>query len=134
NDRCSQPSDPQPYSRYTDVTPGTVDTLNASPTANLVTDTDPFPAGEAYNKDSTLRVDILKSYLTTLAGNLGNKYPAIPNPTPTLVNVCSYPSAGSGGNNNPFDCIVNPGSGYLKITKVAPDGTTQVFSFTVNPG
>ena len=51
-----------------------------------------------------------------------------------LVNVCSYPSAGNGGNTNPFDCIVAPGGGFLVVHKVAPAGTTQAFSFTVNPG
>ena len=52
-----------------------------------------------------------------------------------LVNVCSYPSAGNGGNNNPFYCIVNPGSGFLKIIKNAGSGVTSpTFGFTANPG
>src|SRR5204862_4314152 len=52
-----------------------------------------------------------------------------------LVNVCSYPSAGNGGNNNPFDCVVSPGGGFLVIAKDAGGGvTTPTFNFTVaNP-
>ena len=46
-----------------------------------------------------------------------------------LVNVCSYPSAGNGGNNNPFDCIVNPGGGFLVIVKNAGNDTTTSFPF-----
>ena len=45
--------------------------------------------------------------------------------------MCSYPSAGSGGNNNPFDCIVTPGGGYLVINKDAGSDTTTSFNFTV---
>src|SRR5262249_10296325 len=52
-----------------------------------------------------------------------------------LANVCSYPSAGNGGNNNPFDCIVSPGGGFLEIKKVANASTTSTtnFNFVVNP-
>ena len=50
-----------------------------------------------------------------------------------LVNVCSYPSAGNGGNNNPFDCIANPGSGFLVIVKDAGSDTTTSFPFAVSP-
>ena len=60
----------------------------------------------------------------------------------SLVNVCSYPSAGNGGNNNPFDCIVTPGVQYgtLVVTKVIVNdngGTTTsptAFSYKVNGG
>jgi uncharacterized repeat protein (TIGR01451 family) len=140
NDRCSIPTDAQPYIPGTDISSGTLNGLVYG--GNLITDTDPFDSsapngpGAAYPNDSTIQINILKSYLATLAGNLGAKYPAITNPTPTLVNVCSYPSAGNGGNNNPFDCIVNPGGGFLKIVKVASgaDASTTAFPFTVNPG
>ena len=47
--------------------------------------------------------------------------------------MCSYPSAGNGGNNNPFDCIVNPGNGFLVIKKVANPSDSTNFSFTVTP-
>ena len=77
-DRCSQPSAPQPYTRGTDVTAGALGTsISLSPPANLVTDTDPFGPtapngpGTAYPYDSTLEISILKTYLNTLAGNLG---------------------------------------------------------------
>ena len=50
-----------------------------------------------------------------------------------LVNVCSYPSAGNGGNNNPFDCIANPGGGFLVIVKNAGNDTTTSFPFAVSP-
>ena len=114
NDRCAQPSGSLPYTEGTQITAGVLAGSTIAP--NLQTDTDPFPAGQSNPHDTTIAITVLKS----LVGN-GN-----------LVNVCSYPSAGNGGNNNPFDCIVNPGSGFLKIVKVA--GTTsQVFSFTVAP-
>ena len=130
NDRCAQPSDALSYTS-SDVQAGVLGTLAASPPANLVTDTDPFGAsavngpGEAYPNDSTLAIDISKSYLGGLLSG-----------SPTLVNVCSYPSAGNGGNNNPFDCIVNPGGGFLKIVKNASgaDASSTTFTFGVNPG
>jgi hypothetical protein len=57
------------------------------------------------------------------------------------VNVCSYPSAGNGGNNNPFDCIVTPGVQYgtLVVNKTVTNdngGSAVVtsFSFKVNGG
>src|SRR4029077_3769244 len=78
-----------------------------------------------------------QAYLLTLAGEIeDNKHPAIPNATPTLVNVCSYPSAGNGGNNNPFDCITAPGGGFLNIVKSASgaDAASTSFKFAVNPG
>ena len=51
-----------------------------------------------------------------------------------LVNVCTYPSAGNGGNNNPFDCIINPGDGLLVIKKITTVPTSQAFDFTrANP-
>ena len=60
-----------------------------APTGNLITHTDPFPAGESYTHDSTVEIHILKTLIPE---------------NEVLVNVCSYPSAGNGGNNNPFDC------------------------------
>src|SRR5439155_256943 len=105
-----------------DIKSGDLANLAASPPANLVTETDPFPNSnpdQNWPNDSTMRLEINKSFLPTGA---------------VLVNVCSYPSLGDTGNNNPFDCIVAPGGGFLNIVKVAPNGTTQEFSFTVNPG
>jgi hypothetical protein len=115
NDRCTQPSAPLSYSSPTQVDAGVLGSLTK---ANLITETDPFPAGESYKSDSTVEVDILKSVLPS--GSV-------------LVNVCSYPSAGNGGNNNPFDCIVSPGGGFLTIVKDAGSGVTSpTFGFSVN--
>src|SRR5439155_41971 len=52
-----------------------------------------------------------------------------------FINVGSYPSAGNGGNNNPFDCIVTPAGGFLVIKKVANAYTTSAtnFTFQVSP-
>ena len=117
NDRCTNPS-PVSYTGQSQADAGKLGTLANS---NLITDTDPFPAvGGNTPHDSTVEARILKS--------------VIPG-TEVLVNVCSYPSAGNGGNNNPFDCIVNPGGGFLVITKDAGTGVTSpTFGFTANPG
>ena len=115
NDRCTQPTGPLPYSSPTQVDAGVIGTLAK---ANLITETDPFAAGEDFPHDTTLEVDILKSFVPGAE---------------VLVNVCSYPSAGNGGNNNPFDCIVNPGGGFLSIVKDAGAGVTSpTFGFSVN--
>jgi Prealbumin-like fold domain len=112
NDRCTQPS---PVGYTTGADAGVLGTLAKT---NLITDTDPFPAGESNPHDSTLQVDIAKSLVP------GSE---------VLVNVCSYPSAGNGGNNNPFDCIVSPGGGFLSIVKDAGTGVTSpTFGFSVN--
>jgi hypothetical protein len=114
NDRCAQPTAPLP-STLAQVDAGVIGTLAK---ANLITETDPFPAGEDSPHDTTLEVDVLKTFIPG---------------TEVLVNVCSYPSAGNGGNNNPFDCIVNPGGGFLTIVKDAGAGVTSpTFSFSVN--
>ena len=114
NDRCSQPT-PLPAAG---ITAGTIGSGGVDRTSNLITDTDPFPPdGSEYPKDVTLQVNI----------------PKISVPSGVLVNVCSYPSAGNGGNNNPFDCIVTPGAGFLVIVKDAGPDTTTNFSFGVTP-
>jgi uncharacterized repeat protein (TIGR01451 family) len=125
NDRCGQPS-PVAINPATAVQHGAIDPITGlivpSPT-NLITNTDPFTTSpqpdQNFPNDTTIALNVSKNFLPTGA---------------ELINVCSYPSAGNGGNNNPFDCIVSPFDGLMQITKVAPDGTTQVFSFTVNPG
>jgi uncharacterized repeat protein (TIGR01451 family) len=120
-DRCTNPSGPLAFTS-TQLQAGVLGTLAASPPGNLITDTDPFTnldSTQNWPNDSTIEIRVLKSYLVSGA---------------TLVNVCSYPSAGNGGNNDPKDCIVTPGGGFLVITKIAPTGTTQTFSFAVNPG
>jgi len=117
NDRCTGPTAVSYGSG--DASAGKIGGSPLDPTANLITDTDPFGAvGANTPHDSTVEVQILKS--------------KIPD-SEVLVNVCSYPSAGNGGNNNPFDCILSPGAGFLKITKVAGDDTSTSFGFTIDP-
>src|SRR6266542_391941 len=115
NDRCTNPTSTTFTS--TDVQAGILGNPSNA-TGNLITDTDPFPSGSNYPNDSTLQVNILKSFLPTGA---------------ILVNVCSYPSIANGGNNNPFDCIITPGGGFLVIKKDAGTDTTTNFVFTVAP-
>ena len=47
-----------------------------------------------------------------------------------LINVCSYPSGEP--NSDPSDCVFAPNSGFLTITKVAPAGSTQAFTFNAS--
>ncbi len=127
NDRCTNP-EPVAYNAG-EVTAGQIGTLASG---NLITETDPFDEfdlngpGEAYPHDSTIDVRIPTGKVPTSS---------------SLVNVCSYPSAGNGGNNNPFDCIVTPGVQYgtLVVTKTVTNdngGSAAVtsFSFKVNGG
>ena len=117
NDRCTNPA----AVGYTagQASAGQIGGSPLDPAANLITDTDPFPSvGANTPHDSTVEVQILTSL--------------IPGTTEVLVNVCSYPSAGNGGNNNPFDCIVTPGTGFLKIVKSAGTTTTS-FAFVISP-
>ena len=116
NDRCTNPA-PVSYGA-SQIQAGALGGSPLSQTANLITHTDPFPAGESYNNDTSVEVHILKSLF---AG------------TEVLVNVCSYPSAGNGGNNNPFDCIVSPGGGFLRVVKSAV-GTAPTFTFSAARG
>jgi hypothetical protein len=52
--------------------------------------------------------------------------------TPNLINVCSYPSGSP--QSNPFDCVVIPGAGFLRIAKnTTPDNNGKTFTFTVSP-
>ena len=126
SDRCSQPTGPLPYTA-SDIQSGVLTgsgTPAPSPPGNLITNTDPFPnlnPDQDFPNDSSIQVNISKLFLPAGA---------------SLVNVCSYPSAGNGGNNNPFDCIVNPGGGFLKIVKSASgaDAASTTFNFAVNPG
>jgi len=116
NDRCTNPS---PVAYTSDqVQAGALATSPLAQAQNLITHTDPFTAGESYNSDSTVEVHILK---TVVPGN------------EVLVNVCSYPSAGNGGNNNPFDCIVSPGGGFLRIVKQAGPSAPN-FTFNASRG
>ena len=118
NDRCHQAAGP--IAIGTNVQAGALSPNRTTPVAgaNLVTDTDPFPSSnphpdQNFPNDSTIEVLIAK----LLVGNA------------ELVNVCSYNSAGSGGNTDPVDCVISPGGGLLRIKKTAPTGATQSFAF-----
>ena len=124
NDRCTNPA-PRAYDAG-QVTAGPLATLSQTGAGNAISHTDPFPAGESNPHDST--IDILIASALVPEGV-------------RLANVCSYPSAGNGGNNNPFDCIVTPGVqfGTLRVVKtlVNDNGGTKDevdFSFKVNGG
>jgi hypothetical protein len=119
NDRCSTPSPWLLGDIAAAVQSGTLATLKRTGTPdeiNLITPSDPFVPGK---NNSTLRIVIQKGALPANA---------------KLVNLCSYPSAGNGGNNNPFDCIVPPGgNGFLQVNKNAPtadNSTAFTFNFT----
>src|SRR3954467_1618884 len=82
-DRCAGPS-----AALNGAVVGTLGTFLPSPPADLVTSTDPFAAGTATPKDTTIEVHIPLASLPAGA---------------VLANVCSYPSIGSGGNTDPKD-------------------------------
>ncbi len=120
SDRCAQPtSQITSVGRTNAGVLGSGNPLDAS--GNLVTASDPFPQGDLSPLDTTLQVNIDRSFL-----NAG--YPGA-----ALVNVCSYPSIGSGGNTDPSDCIMTPGGGYLVILKDAGADASTSFTFTVSP-
>ncbi|MCA1719854.1 MAG: hypothetical protein LC779_01655, partial [Actinobacteria bacterium] len=139
-DRCGQPSTERGYTS-TQVAAGELGSPAAAvqgssgSQVDLVTATDPFAAsgtvaaGSNHPNDATLQVNISKTYLNGLALA---KYPAITGAA-KLVNVCSYPSAGNGGNNNPFDCVVTPGGGFLKIVKNASENRSWTFGVSPTP-
>lgn len=125
NDRCTQPT-PRAYAAGQVVAGPLGGPLTQSGAGNLISETDPFPAGESHPHDSTIDIRIASALVPTGA---------------RLANVCSYPSAGNGGNNNPFDCIVTPGVqfGTLRVVKnlVNDNGGSadnEDFSFKVNGG
>ncbi|MDQ1697841.1 MAG: hypothetical protein QOJ03_3194, partial [Frankiaceae bacterium] len=113
------PTGPHPLDRCESSTTASIGSTTSGPIGgsgtDLVTATDPHHAA---GNDTTLAIDIDKTALPVGAD---------------LVNVCSYPSAANGANNDPSDCIVTPGAGFLSIVKntTGGDGT---FDFTVNPG
>ena len=48
-----------------------------------------------------------------------------------LLNVCAFPSGEP--NSNPFDCVVTPGSGFIRITKLVDPEIVDLFGFTLSP-
>jgi hypothetical protein len=124
NDRCTNPA-PRDYATG-QVLAGPLGTPNAAGTGNLLSHLDPFDVndlngpGESFPHDTTIDIEIASALVPAGVG---------------LANVCSYPSAGNGGNNNPFDCIVTPGTQYgtLRVVKVLTNnsgGTRGVGDFT----
>lgn len=124
NDRCGSPSPvtiPGGAVASGAVNPGT-GILSASPPADLIAATDPFAnldPDQNWPNDATLGFAIAKTFMP---------------PGSALINVCTYPSAITGGNNNPFDCVVAPGNGMLSVENLAVPPTALDFGFTVNPG
>ena len=98
SDRCGTPS----VVAGATILGGVVGSNPLDTTGNLITDTNPFPGPNFGDPNSSIEVQIDQTHLTAKA----------------LINVCSYPSNGNGGNNNPFDCIVNVGSS-IQLTKTA---------------
>ena len=128
NDRCTNPVAREYPAGGVLAGPLTVadNTLTQSGGGDLVNETDPFGAGESSPHDTSIEIRVDDSLVP--AGV-------------RLANVCSYPSAGNGGNNNPFDCVVTPGVQYgiLRVTKtiVNDNGGTKGladFSFTAGSG
>jgi hypothetical protein len=126
NDRCTNPV-PRTYTAG-QVTAGPLGgTLTSGGGGNLISATDPFAGGESYPNDSAIDVQVASALVPTGVA---------------LVNVCSYPSAGNGGNNNPFDCILTPGVQYgtLHVVKSLTNDNGGAltnfsdFSFTVDGG
>ncbi len=119
-DRCSQPTAQVEDIGLTNAgVLGSGNPLDSG--GNLVAATDPFPTGDFYPLDTTLQVNIDRSFLNAHF------------PGATFVNVCSYPSIGNGANTDPSDCITTPGGGFLVIHKDAGTDSSTSFAFTVSP-
>jgi len=133
NDRCTNPV-PKNYTAGQVLAGPLTETPSLSQTGagDLIAHNDPFDAtfvngpGESYPHDTSLEILVDDSLVPTGV---------------RLANVCSYPSAGNGGNNNPFDCVVTPGVQYgtLRVTKVVTNdngGTATFgnFSYSVDGG
>jgi uncharacterized repeat protein (TIGR01451 family) len=123
NDRCTLPAAVTPLPG--DIETGVIGagTPSPSPPGNLITQTDPYPnldPDQDHPNDSTLAVTIARSLLPAGA---------------ELVNVCSYPSAENGGNNNFFDCVLTPvsvitGTIQLSSTTTMITGAGQVVPYS----
>ena len=73
--------------------------------------TDPFSAGESFPNDTQSSCRVPTSAISA---------------APVFTTVCSYPSAANGGNNNPNDCIVNPGINLADVRVTKTNGGTAV--------
>lgn len=110
NDRCTKQITRLTLAQIGSTTCGVA--LGSEPTSTKAWQGDDFPADVV----ATCEVD-----LTTLGITSTN-----------LLNVCSYPSGEP--NSNPFDCVITPGAGYLRIQKATSPATTANFGFTLSPG
>lgn len=120
SDRCSGPS--------------LVGTFSSTATVSTVTNSDPFGVLSSPDFDQThvtgntcatnpacYTADTIADTNIVLADFVGTG-------TPTLLNVCSYPSGQP--NSDPSDCVFEPNSGFLTIVKDAnpSDGTEFTFN------
>lgn len=103
NNRCSGPIQLTPTDAQLSAT---VAITASDPFANLDPDQD-------HPHDASIEVSVLRSFLPTGA---------------VLVNVCSYPDASNGGNNNPFDCIAAPDADPDPRLALEVSSTTSVIS------
>lgn len=102
NNRCTNPSAPLTYSA-SDIQAIT-EITSTDPFANLNPD-------QNWPSDATIELVILKSFLPAAA---------------VAINVCSYPSATNGGNNNPFDCVLAPPNPVARLDLVVTSATTAI--------
>ena len=107
DDRCGQPD------RLADPYNGNLQGSNCS---IAIANSDPFTDGNDNGEDLEVTCSISKDLVDS----------------GEFVNICSYPSAGNDGNNNPFDCLKTPGKSYVIIEKIAESSAaTDSFKFSV---
>jgi uncharacterized repeat protein (TIGR01451 family) len=102
-DRCGAPS-------------AVADTGSALELSTEISATDPFAnlnPDQDWPNDATAHLAIAKTFLPASA---------------SLINVCSYPSALNGGNNNPFDCIRTPAAINVARLTLAVTSTSSLIT------
>jgi len=91
----------------------------------VVAGSDPYPraSGTCKDKNACLTDDTVATCQVQMSdfGSPGSAF---------LINVCSYPSQQP--NSDPSDCVVIPGSGFLKLVKVANPNDGTKFTFTTD--
>ncbi|MFN8585645.1 MAG: hypothetical protein U0446_10040 [Dehalococcoidia bacterium] len=119
NDRCTQPTRlADPYTNPVVAASCSVAETSTDPfgPTNQTAGT-PGGAGDDYPSDLSVTCQLSQTLIPASA---------------KFINVCSYPSAGNDGNNNPFDCVVTPGAGFLTIVKVADPSDGTAFTFNAS--
>ena len=106
NDRCTKQ-----ITRLTSIGTTTCNVALGSEPTEKAWQGDDFPA----DVEATCELDLVALGITST----------------NLLNVCSYPSGEP--NSNPFDCVITPGAGYLKIQKATTPATSADFSFVLSP-